>query len=92
MKKANKLDYFVYIVECRDKSYYTGITNALPRRLEKHNKGIGSKYTRSRRPVKLVWSQNSLTRSDALKLEYKIKQLSKKEKADLVSKTNEILI
>jgi predicted GIY-YIG superfamily endonuclease len=72
--------WYVYILRCADDTLYTGITNNLQKRIEQHNKGKGAKYTRSRGPVALVKCFERLTKSDALKLEYKIKQLSKEEK------------
>lgn len=74
----------VYVLRCKNKSLYTGITNDIQRRLKMHHDGIASKYTRSRRPVKLVYQENSLTRSKALKREYAIKSMSKPEKECLV--------
>jgi putative endonuclease len=65
----------VYLVRCSDHSLYCGISNDLPSRLAEHNSGTGAKYTRSRRPVELVCTSQEMTRSDALKLEYRIKQL-----------------
>ena len=67
--------WVVYLVRCCDRSLYCGISNDLPSRLEEHNSGLGAKYTRSRRPVELVCTSHAMTRSDALKLEYRIKQL-----------------
>ncbi|QIG71357.1 GIY-YIG nuclease family protein [Rhizobium phage RHph_TM39] len=75
----------VYIVECRDKSLYTGITTDINRRLLQHNNGTGAKYTRSRRPVSIVYTEKLPDRSSALKREYAIKQLSRKEKLQLVN-------
>jgi len=72
--------WYVYIVECSDKTLYTGITNNLERRIEQHNEGKGAKYTRGRGPITLVKSFTCSSKSSALKLEYKIKQLSKEEK------------
>mgnify|MGYP000005529005 CR=1 FL=1 len=72
--------WWVYVLECRDGSYYTGITNDLDRRLEMHNKGRGAKYTRSRLPVIMLAWWPFQTRSEALKEEYAFKQLDKKEK------------
>jgi len=79
------VDYFVYILICSDGSFYTGITSDIEKRLKQHN-GIlkgGSIYTRSRRPVKLIYFEEYKTRSDALKREYEIKKLSHKEKSFL---------
>lgn len=72
--------YKVYMVECSDRSIYTGITKDIDRRLEQHSKGIGSKYVRTRLPIKLQWSSKRMDLSDALKMEYQIKQWSKKKK------------
>jgi len=72
--------YKVYMVECSDRSIYTGIAKDIDRRLEQHSKGIGSKYVRTRLPIKLQWSSKRMDLSDALKMEYQIKQWSKKKK------------
>ena len=75
--------WYVYIVLCsKDNSLYTGITNDLDRRIKQHNTGKGAKYTKSRAPVSLVKSFKVDSKSEALKLEYKIKQLSRQEKLD----------
>jgi putative endonuclease len=85
----------VYLVRCSDDSLYCGITNDLDNRLKNHNSGKGAKYTRSRRPVKLVGASPEMTKSEALKLEYRIKRLpvdkkifeiTGKEKARIISK------
>jgi putative endonuclease len=65
----------VYLVRCSDNSLYCGITNDLNSRLMEHNSGKGAKYTRSRRPIKLIGVGPEMTKSEALKLEYKIKRL-----------------
>ncbi len=80
----NDAAWFVYILECRDQTYYTGTTNDLDQRVKKHNSGKGAKYTASRSPVRLIYSETCPTRSDALKREYQIKQLSRKEKEQLI--------
>jgi len=79
--------FYVYIVECSDGTYYTGYTTSLPRRIDEHNLSLrkAAKYTRSRRPVKLIYSEVYDNMSDALKREYKIKQLSRKQKKVLVN-------
>ncbi len=74
--------WVAYIVRCSDNSLYCGISNDLKNRLVEHNTGKGAKYTRSRRPVKLVGVSSELTKSEALKLEYKIKQLPADRKID----------
>ena len=75
----------VYIVECADGTYYTGITTNTERRLLEHNYSFKSaKYTRSRRPVKLVYEEDSQNRSTASKREYEIKKMKRKDKIILV--------
>ena len=75
-----------YILECGDGTLYTGITNDLEMRIRTHNLGKGAKYTRNRLPVKLKWSEVVENRSEASKLEYKIKKLSRSQKLILFSK------
>lgn len=67
--------WVVYLLKCADHSLYCGVTKDLEARLFKHNKGIASKYTRSRLPVEVAAARNDLTKSDAFKLEYQIKKL-----------------
>ena len=74
--------WFVYILECKDGSYYTGITNNLEKRMKTHEKGVGSKYVVSRGFKRLLISKECKTKSEALKAEYKIKQLPKNKKLD----------
>jgi putative endonuclease len=77
--------YYLYILKCADKTLYTGITVDLERRVKEHNSSkLGAKYTRARRPVKLVYSKKFRDRSLASKAEYKIKQLSKGEKLKII--------
>lgn len=75
---------YVYILECFDSSLYTGYTNDLKKRVGIHNSGKGAKYTRCRLPVKLVYYEEFETKSEAMKREYSIKQLSRGEKTDLI--------
>ena len=75
---------FVYLLRCRDGSLYTGIAKDLARRLGQHEAGTASKYTRSRRPVALVWSRRVRTWRRALQEELRIKSLSRVEKLALV--------
>ena len=77
--------YFLYILECSDKTLYTGITTNLERRIKEHN-GLktGAKYTKIRRPVKLLYSKEFENRSQALKEEAKIKKLTRLQKFDLI--------
>ncbi|MBQ7769187.1 MAG: GIY-YIG nuclease family protein [Oscillospiraceae bacterium] len=76
--------WLVYILQCGDGTLYTGITDDLPRRLEMHRAGKGAKYTRGRAPLTLVYRENALSYSDALKREYRIKQLPRTEKLKLI--------
>ena len=76
---ANKL-WVVYILRCKDKSLYTGITNDIEKRIAAHQKGSGAKYTRSRRPVKLIGKSMRMTRNEAMRLEIKIKRMPKEKK------------
>lgn len=79
--------WYLYIVECRDGSLYTGITDDIPRRLEQHNSGKGAKYTRGRGPVCLRYQETCGTHGDALRREIQVKRLSRKEKLELVKLT-----
>jgi len=80
-------DWYVYIVKCSDNSLYTGITVDLERRVEEHNTSKkGAKYTKSRRPVHLVYSETHQDRSSASKRESAIKKLSRSEKLILNKK------
>ena len=75
---------YVYILECADKTLYTGWTIDLINRLKVHNEGKASKYTRARLPVKLVYSEECDNEIDAQRREWQIKQLSRKEKLKLI--------
>ena len=78
------MNWLVYMLECSDNSIYTGITNNLEERLKKHQSGNGAKYLRGRLPIKLVYKENFLNRSEATKREIYIKKMSKKEKKHLI--------
>lgn len=82
--------YFVYILECADGTLYAGIATDLERRLDEHNNSPkGAKYTRTRRPVKLVYTEAYSDRSAASKREYEIKKkMSRKDKLRLVSQNS----
>lgn len=82
------MKYTVYIVRCGDRTLYAGITSDLDRRLLEHNKGRASKYTRSRLPVKCVYSEPRPDKSSALKRELEIKNFSRKEKLALIRSRN----
>ena len=78
-------EFFVYIVECQDKTYYTGYTNDLEKRLKEHNEGKrGVRYTSYKRPVRLVWKKEYKHKHYAMKAEYRIKQMNRKQKELLV--------
>ena len=77
--------YYLYILQCADKSLYTGITVDLARRLKEHNQSkLGAKYTMARRPVKIVYSEKFRNRSLASKAEIRIKKLSREKKIELI--------
>lgn len=81
---------FVYILECSDGTLYCGWTNNLQKRLEEHAAGkAGAKYTRGRRPVRLVYRERCPTRSDALKREREIKRLSRAGKLHLIERASQ---
>lgn len=78
--------HYVYMLRCSDSSIYTGYTTDLKNRLDTHNKGKGAKYTRTRLPVDLLYFEEYSTKSAALKREYAIKQLTKKQKENMIKK------
>ena len=82
--KKSDATWFVYLMRCADNSLYTGITNDLPRRLEQHNAGTASRYSRSRLPVELVYDEPQESQSHALKRELAIKAASRQEKELLI--------
>jgi len=84
-QKEQAKQWVVYIVECCDKTLYTGIAKDLERRLQEHNSGKGAKYTASRRPVKLLYSEPASGHGEALSREYAIKKLKRSEKHALVA-------
>ena len=75
---------YTYILRCSDNSLYTGWTNDLEKRVEMHNAGKGAKYTKARLPVELVYYETFETKEDAMRREYAIKQMKKKEKEALI--------
>ena len=87
----NDKNWIVYLVRCSDKSLYCGISNDLKNRLMDHNSGKGAKYTRSRRPVELVGISSEMTKSEALKLEYKIKQLPADKKTSKLTRKENVM-
>lgn len=79
------MTWHVYIIECSDGTLYTGITNDLDRRITAHNDGRGAKYTKTRRPVRLRFSEPAADRKNASQREYAIKSLRKAEKMRLIT-------
>jgi len=77
--------WYVYIVKCKDKTLYTGVTTDLKRRIKEHNDSVlGAKYVKGRRPVKLVYSIKKKNKSKAQKEECRIKKLSRAEKLKII--------
>ena len=75
----------VYILRCGDGTLYTGATDDFPHRLEQHRAGKGAKYTRGRAPLEPVYREDCASRSEALKREYEIKQLTRAQKLALIA-------
>lgn len=80
---------YTYIVKCADGSLYTGWTNNLEKRIRDHNNGKGARYTKSRRPVALVYYEIFATKAEAMSREYAIKQLSRRQKEELIHRFRE---
>jgi putative endonuclease len=76
--------YYVYVLRCRDDTFYTGYTTDVERRVREHDAGDGAKYTRGRTPVELVHVESFDSQSAAMSREYEIKQFSKMKKQRLV--------
>lgn len=76
--------FYVYVLECKDGSWYTGYTNDFEKRLLKHEQGKGAKYTRGRGPFKLIWKECFQTKEEAMKEEYAFKQKSRYEKEQYI--------
>ena len=76
--------WYLYILECRDGSYYTGVTINIVERLERHNSGKGAKYTRSRRPCRLVYFEDHSSEKDARRRELEIKSWKRNKKDELI--------
>lgn len=77
--------HYIYILRCADDSFYTGYTTDPERRTKVHNTGKGAKYTRSRRPVELIYTEEFDNKVDAQRREYAIKQLTRTEKEKLIA-------
>ena len=83
MEEFEKTNY-TYILKCKDGSLYTGWTKKLEKRVNDHNEGRGAKYTKSRRPVELMYYETFATKEEAMSREYVIKQLTRKQKEILI--------
>lgn len=84
--KNQKSANYTYILRCKDDSLYTGWTNNLEKRIQNHNAGKGAKYTKARRPVELVYYERFQTKQEAMRREWEIKQLTRKDKLKLIEK------
>ncbi len=89
-KFIRKGKFYVYILKCKDDTYYTGYTNDLPNRVKLHNQGKGAKYTRDRRPVKLAWSKEYKYFKKAFLEELEIKKLTRKQKEKLINSSDKV--
>jgi putative endonuclease len=88
MTKIKPQDWFVYIVECKDKSLYVGITTNLKKRTNNHNSGKGCNYTKHRKPVNLVFYEKHNNRSSATKRELEVKKFTRIKKLMLIKNYN----
>lgn len=86
MNKIKK--YYAYMLKCKDGTIYSGYTDNIEKRVEKHNSGKGAKYTRARRPVKLAYYEEFNTKSEALKREREFKKYSHNTKEEIIKKYN----
>ena len=87
----DKKKWVVYLIRCSDKSLYCGISNDIKNRLMMHNSGKGAKYTKSRKPVELFDVSPEMTKSEALKLEYRIKQLPADKKITALTRKENVM-
>lgn len=77
-------NWICYLIECRDGTYYCGVTTNLDRRLKEHNKGLGARYTKGRRPLKLIASVKGMSKVTAYQLEAKIKKARRNKKEQMI--------
>ena len=82
------MEYYTYILKCYDNTLYTGWTNNIDKRLSDHNIGKGAKYTKGRIPVTLVYQEGYNSKQEAMKREYEIKQMKRKDKLKLIDNKN----
>lgn len=83
------MPYYVYILKCGDDTLYTGWTNDLDARLAAHQEGRGAKYTRGRRPLELIYTEELASKSEAAKRECQIKKMTRRQKELLINKSPE---
>ncbi|WP_158058661.1 GIY-YIG nuclease family protein [Halorussus halophilus] len=81
--------HFVYVLECSDGTFYTGYTTDVERRVREHDDGEGAKYTRGRTPVELIHTEEFDSKSAAMSREYELKQLSRRQKEQLIFEESE---
>ncbi|MBS4210782.1 GIY-YIG nuclease family protein [Bacillus sp. FJAT-50079] len=86
---AMKTKHFFYVLECNDGSFYGGYTVDLERRLLQHNRGKGAKYTRMKRPVKMIYSEEFADKREAMQAEYSFKQMPRRKKEEFLKKASE---
>jgi predicted GIY-YIG superfamily endonuclease len=86
------LSYYVYILRCKDGSYYTGHAKDVEKRFEMHKKGRGAKYTRMHEPEKLVYLEESESRGEAMRRERRIKTLSHNKKRQMINTKNKLVL
>jgi putative endonuclease len=89
MPKGNRRYWWVYIICCRDRTLYTGVTTDVVRRLRQHNAGTASRYTRSRLPVRLAYRERAASHGAALQREVAIKRLTRAAKVRLIADQEE---
>jgi len=87
-EKMTKNTNYTYLVRCRDGSLYCGWTNHLAERIQAHNEGKGARYTKSRRPVELVYYEELPTKQEAMRREYAIKRLTRTQKLNLIFRSS----
>ena len=81
------MPYYFYLARCADDTLYSGYTVNIKEREQRHNEGRGARYTKARRPVKIVYSEEYQTKSEAMKREYEVNQWTKNQKMDLLTNT-----
>ena len=81
--------HYTYMLKCKDNTYYTGYTTDLEKRIKAHNEGKGAKYTRGRGPVELVYYEEHEEKTSAMRREWEIKQMSRREKETMIGISKE---